>query len=452
MELANATDVDAATLADRRTARVEDVAGDLTVRFEQPPYRFLEEPRFADLFDSGNNDWSAAYNAVRESLPAAGGRVILGERTYAFDSPWLAVDRSGMIVEGAGAGCVVSVSHASGGMLLGDSGGAVTDYIERVELRGFKLSVASGHAIVPQRGLLMSTFNIDVEQNTVGKRWIHKPTGVGKFLGNKIRGTRWTQPQANTVAGIFIQGNSAVGTDEAINSNEFAIQRLYGNNSEPCIYLEETAASVYAYGNIVRACDFEIARGGLVHVYSGHTTIIERPWNWDMAGVGASTKDAILFSKSTSGPSSVFNVIEDYARINGSLGGSLYDIKFVASSAGQNTIRGGAIGTGTLAPSIDLGSTTGNVIDNVRENATVDNADASTMWRQRGTTSGRAPAIKFGPNKVTWRSADPSGGSEVWVRGDVVYNTAPSAGGVPGWVCTVAGTPGTWKAMAAVAA
>ena len=39
-----------------------------------------------------------------------------------------------------------------------------------------------------------------------------------------------------------------------------------------------------------------------------------------------------------------------------------------------------------------------------------------------------------------------------WAKGDTYLNTAPSAGGVPGWVCTTAGTPGTWKAMANLAA
>ena len=39
-----------------------------------------------------------------------------------------------------------------------------------------------------------------------------------------------------------------------------------------------------------------------------------------------------------------------------------------------------------------------------------------------------------------------------WQRGDVVFNSTPSAGGTPGWVCVTAGTPGTWKAMANVAA
>lgn len=48
-------------------------------------------------------------------------------------------------------------------------------------------------------------------------------------------------------------------------------------------------------------------------------------------------------------------------------------------------------------------------------------------------------------------SANPSTGTGTWKRGDVVFNTAPSAGGVPGWVCVAAGTPGTWRAMANLA-
>lgn len=47
-------------------------------------------------------------------------------------------------------------------------------------------------------------------------------------------------------------------------------------------------------------------------------------------------------------------------------------------------------------------------------------------------------------------TAAPASGT--WAHGDRVWNSTPSAGGTPGWVCTTAGTPGTWKAMANVAA
>lgn len=37
-------------------------------------------------------------------------------------------------------------------------------------------------------------------------------------------------------------------------------------------------------------------------------------------------------------------------------------------------------------------------------------------------------------------------------RGDIVWNSAPSAGGTIGWVCVTAGTPGTWKTWGAISA
>ena len=47
-------------------------------------------------------------------------------------------------------------------------------------------------------------------------------------------------------------------------------------------------------------------------------------------------------------------------------------------------------------------------------------------------------------------SASPASGA--WRVGDTCWNSAPAAGGTPGWICTTAGSPGTWKAMASLAA
>lgn len=49
-------------------------------------------------------------------------------------------------------------------------------------------------------------------------------------------------------------------------------------------------------------------------------------------------------------------------------------------------------------------------------------------------------------------TAPPPGGSGAWDAGNEVKNSVPAAGGVPGWVCTAAGSPGTWKALPALAA
>lgn len=52
--------------------------------------------------------------------------------------------------------------------------------------------------------------------------------------------------------------------------------------------------------------------------------------------------------------------------------------------------------------------------------------------------------------RSVYGNAAPTAGT--WLKGDIVWNIAPDAAGVPGWVCVTDGTPGTWKAMANVAA
>lgn len=51
--------------------------------------------------------------------------------------------------------------------------------------------------------------------------------------------------------------------------------------------------------------------------------------------------------------------------------------------------------------------------------------------------------------KVYWDNAAPTTGT--WAVGDTVWNIAPASAGYIGWVCTVAGTPGTWKGFGLIA-
>jgi hypothetical protein len=46
-------------------------------------------------------------------------------------------------------------------------------------------------------------------------------------------------------------------------------------------------------------------------------------------------------------------------------------------------------------------------------------------------------------NAMKWAAAAP--GSGTWAQGDIVWNTGAAASGTAGWVCVVAGTPGTWE-------
>lgn len=52
------------------------------------------------------------------------------------------------------------------------------------------------------------------------------------------------------------------------------------------------------------------------------------------------------------------------------------------------------------------------------------------------------------PEDVVYGTAPPAAGT--WRVGATVINTVPTSGGFIGWVCTTAGTPGTWKTYGAI--
>ncbi|MEQ9572253.1 MAG: hypothetical protein RLN95_09275 [Nitratireductor sp.] len=63
---------------------------------------------------------------------------------------------------------------------------------------------------------------------------------------------------------------------------------------------------------------------------------------------------------------------------------------------------------------------------------------------------GARPFASYGRNRHFYGTAAPvSGGS--YARGDIVWNTVPSASGTIGWVCTASGNPGTWKTFGTIA-
>ena len=54
----------------------------------------------------------------------------------------------------------------------------------------------------------------------------------------------------------------------------------------------------------------------------------------------------------------------------------------------------------------------------------------------------------IGEQQIGYSANIPTYGT--WLSGDVVYNQAPVAAGKVGWVCTVGGVPGTWKAFGVI--
>lgn len=75
---------------------------------------------------------------------------------------------------------------------------------------------------------------------------------------------------------------------------------------------------------------------------------------------------------------------------------------------------------------------------------------ADNMFSGTSGETLNAPATDQRGNKsrIFYGTAAPTAGA--WLVGDVMWSTAPAAGGMVGWVCTTAGTPGTWKAFGGI--
>lgn len=76
------------------------------------------------------------------------------------------------------------------------------------------------------------------------------------------------------------------------------------------------------------------------------------------------------------------------------------------------------------------------------------NNHANLEYFLNNATNGRMD-VSYRGARQHYADAAPVAG--VWIRGDIVWNSSPSAGGIPGWMCVVGGTPGTWKTMAVLA-
>lgn len=69
----------------------------------------------------------------------------------------------------------------------------------------------------------------------------------------------------------------------------------------------------------------------------------------------------------------------------------------------------------------------------------------------RFSLSSRA-GMFMGDSFVGYGTAAPTGGAVYYRQGDRIYNTAPTAGGNAGWICTASGAPGTWKQFGVIEA
>ena len=132
-----------------------------------------------------------------------------------------------------------------------------------------------------------------------------------------------------------------------------------------------------------------------------------------------------------------------------------YNISLVSCAVGNVSIHPTAKNTsifGCKANITDNGHTTTSIgtvttsnVDTVTTLPLVGPYNLGRISFSPGAGSGNGPT-----NSVTWTYQAPVVGA--WIQGDIAWNFGVAAGGIPGWMCVASGTPGTWKAMAILAA
>lgn len=77
------------------------------------------------------------------------------------------------------------------------------------------------------------------------------------------------------------------------------------------------------------------------------------------------------------------------------------------------------------------------------------NASGRVRIRTPTKASGQTTRVQLDKTLHSGSAAPVAG---TWEQGDIVLNTGAAASGFVGWVCTTAGTPGTWKTFGAISA
>jgi hypothetical protein len=254
------------------------------------------------------------------------------------------------------------------------------------------------------------------------------------IIGNTIEGTPWVSTQTNAymintsaeatsrllianntfkncpyMTGMIRIGGTTITTDAIVEGNE--IYCSDANHPVHQISVNNSVRALVRHNLIVISRDL-VSGDGLNTVIAAAATAV----NPEI------TDNTIVFTGVTSAAANVTGVgLRNTGA--GVAPGHVY---------ARNNIVGAPIGIYSVGTSTDM-----QIYDNKTRTCTAADTIPATVGvrRDRLETEGVAA-----PSSGTWKV------------GDRCWNLAPSAAGVPGWVCTTAGTPGTWKAMAAVAA
>lgn len=302
--------------------------------------------------------------------------------------------------------------------------------------------------------LLIDGNQVYADQSTTLKQHLNAHVYIGEIYGkitvrgNTIKGTR-----GNALGGLYIPAGIKYGNGTTVNTS--AVDLIIANNEIDDYDMASTGsagAPIYGQNNAFTKLN-AIVVGNIIRVTKANQAIGSND-----AGTTVPTYNRWTIFGNILHADTVSNTLVSLANVT--------HLRFEGNTCfvGAGTSNQYAVavtantGSGAPYPKIevlnnDLSYTTGgtwtapaiykddyvsdtinNTINQVRQ--------WNAYYTGDGTTHSRI--------QESHGTAAPVTGS--WSRGSRVWNVTPSAAGVPGWVCVTAGTPGTWKAMAVVAA
>ena len=413
---------------------------------------------FGATGDGVTDDTTAIQNAINAAI-ALGQNVLLNAGVYKTTSTLTLTNTSCGIIGQVNAqytnGSRINYTGATKAILCSNWTGQIKNlsiYVSNTTANGIEIGTTSRYCSIE---------NVYLDSTAVGST----ATNIGIFL-NAVSGFSGLMEIRNVYAlqfrvGILMDGDQPTGDASWTTVSCFNVH-LSGKSAAPiassCGFYQRTGCNGVGttfYGGAIQNYEVGIyietgASGGIFE--SDFENCTQNEYVIDstrfvgriLTGVAANNiytrvpgpsispticwqEDGIL-----SGGGPIYQNYYESTRVHQASGGGLTQVENLILNTQANLLNGGTPGTKALKFQVGIGQ------------------DDSISIR------GGHPSqhfIQLGEQTIHWDNVSPAThttGTQLatWQQGDVCYNYNATVGQPTGWMCTVAGTPGTWVAMA----